>query len=435
MNENEHDRVGPKGVGSGSGPKADVNTAGGILRSLKVAASLPGDPIGDRDEEYTPIGLGMDEVFVRVVPVSHGCGPSRQSYPQNKVIPCSDGHNGHPPNAEEVYRSSAFFVRHGRTRHEFLFFGDVEADPVSPSSASNTSTPQPVLGPSSRPLLLPIWQHAAHLFTSNRLRTLLIECSYPAGRPEAQLFGHLSVERLRKEMRVLAREVVKLRKLDRTPKEENMGHPLNGEIPSEPADEDVKPRMVSVRPTAPRRSRRTHTHIEHPNQPHSTKGSKRKAGSGPSSTSTQTSRQQPQALGPSTSAPDVLASTNVERNLSTDPLNGTLTGLCVIVIHCKEPAPGFDLAGAPTIADFIVRQLKEGAAGSDKVVLGPDELGIEYVAAHQGDEFGESSINIASLFQLGRAASTHVIMTGIRVCAAGWRMRGFGWRGFKSSLL
>ncbi|KDN48723.1 hypothetical protein RSAG8_02710, partial [Rhizoctonia solani AG-8 WAC10335] len=148
-------------------PSNSSHTAGGVLRALKLAP----------DEEYAPVGAGLDDLLVRVVPVSHGC----------------------------AYTSSAFFIRHARTRHEFLFFGDVEADPIPSPPTSSSSLP------STRPLLFPIWTHTAHLFTSNRLRTLLIECSYPAGRPESQLFGHLSVEGLRKEIKVLAGEVAKLR--------------------------------------------------------------------------------------------------------------------------------------------------------------------------------------------------------------------------------
>jgi hypothetical protein len=66
----------------------------------------------------------------------------------------------------------------------------------------------------------------------------------------------------------------------------------------------------------------------------------------------------------------------------------------VIVTHCKEPPPGFDLQGAPSIADYIVGQLKFGVK---TLGLGPDETGVEYVAAHQGDEFGKSSPHVESV--------------------------------------
>ncbi|CUA68490.1 hypothetical protein RSOLAG22IIIB_03527 [Rhizoctonia solani] len=264
------------------------NTAGGILRALKLAPNT--HVIGDRDEEYAPIGAGLDDLLVRVVPLSHGC----------------------------AYTSSAFFIRHARTRHEFLFFGDVEADPIpglSPPTSSSSSSSLP--SSSARPLLFPIWTHTAHLFASNRLRTLLIECSYPAGRPESQMFGHLSVEGLRKEIKVLAREVAKLRP-----------NPV------------AKPRVSEVEDS-------TTSKLRLP--------LKRKTQLDPA---------------------------HHTRSSSKSPVAGPLTGLRVIVTHCKEPAPGFDLQGAPTIADYIVRQLKYGVGN-----LGPDETGVEYVAAHQGDEF------------------------------------------------
>ncbi|EUC57092.1 cAMP phosphodiesterase class-II protein, partial [Rhizoctonia solani AG-3 Rhs1AP] len=251
------------------------NTAGGILRALKLAPNT--DTLGDRDDEYAPIGAGLDDLLVRVVPLSHGC----------------------------AYTSSGFFIRHARTRHEFLFFGDVEADPVLPCPP--------------RPLLFPIWTHTAHLFTSNRLRTLLIECSYPAGRPESQLFGHLSVEGLRKEMNVLAGEVIKLR----------------------PRVVEIEEGTVKLRTARRPLKRKASSDLAHPR-------------------------------------------TRSLAKSHTPSLPGPLTGLRVIVTHCKEPPPGFDLQGAPSIADYIVKQLKYGTAS-----LGPDETGVEYVAAHQGDEFGE----------------------------------------------
>ncbi|KAG8740074.1 3',5'-cyclic-nucleotide phosphodiesterase pde1, partial [Ceratobasidium sp. 428] len=261
--------------------------------------------------------------------------------------------------------------------HEFLFFGDVEADPdpsppltpplshpsptptLTPSSTLDTlplSTtpptlsnsilpplpsidPTPTTTPCTRPLLLPIWQHTAHLFTSSRLHTLLLECSWPAGHPTARLFGHLGVEQVRKEMRALAAEVVKLKRRK----------PVSGPTKSKSL---IPERNI---PPPPTRSRSRESLV-------------------PSITTTLTRSLKRKA----THLPPI----------SSDPLAGALTGLRVIIIHCKEPSPGFDLAGAPTIADYIVRQLQHGVS---HLGIGPNELGVEYVAAHQGDEFGESS--------------------------------------------
>ncbi|CAE6409678.1 unnamed protein product [Rhizoctonia solani] len=280
------------------------NTAGGILRALKLTSSENNNK-GDRDEEYLPIGAGLDDLSVRVVPVSHGC----------------------------TYTSSAFFIRHVRTRHEFLFFGDVEADPLPLGSSPTSSSNSPVLNSPARPLLLPIWTHTAHLFTSNRLRALLIECSYPAGRPESQLFGHLSVEGLRKEIKVLADEVMKLQ-------------------PGRVADERIhgtggRQTNGTGRPTRPPLKRKPSSDLPYPR-----------------------TRSLAKLSTPSLSSPPTPA--------------GPLSGLRVIVTHCKEPPPGFDLLGAPSIADYIVGQLKFGVKS---LGLGADATGVEYVAACQGDEF------------------------------------------------
>ncbi|CAE6415248.1 unnamed protein product [Rhizoctonia solani] len=292
------------------------NTAGGILRALKLA-SPDNSERGDKDEEYLPIGAGLDDMSVRVVPVSHGC----------------------------AYTSSAFFVRHVRTRHEFLFFGDVEADPLPLSSSlasSCSSSNSPAPNSPVRPLLLPIWGHTAHLFTSNRLRTLLIECSYPAGRPKAQLFGHLCVEGLRKEIKVLADEVAKLRP------NLNGDRPINGS-----GDRQVN---GTDQPIPLSRKRKPSSDLPYPRTRSLTKSP----------------------------APVLSSSSSV----------GPLSGLRVIVTHCKEPPQGFDLQGAPSIADYIVGQLKFGVK---TLGLGPDETGVEYVAAHQGDEFGKSSPHVESV--------------------------------------
>ncbi|CAE6480014.1 unnamed protein product [Rhizoctonia solani] len=301
------------------------NTAGGILRSLKLASSDNKDG-GDKDEDYLPIRAGLDDMSVRVVPLSHGC----------------------------AYTSSAFFIRHMRTRHEFLFFGDVEADPLplgssSASSCTSSSNSHAVNSP-ARPMLLPVWSHTAHLFTSNRLRALLIECSYPAGRPESRLFGHLSVEGLRKEIKVLADEVVKLQP---------------SRIGGEKVINSVKVRQPSGtdRPTRRPLKRRPSSDLPYPR--------------------TRSLVKSPASATPSSPSPSPAPAPA-----------GPLSGLRVIVTHCKEPPPGFDLQGAQTIADYIVEQLKFGVKS---LGLGPDETGVEYIAACQGDEFGEPSL----LFRIG----------------------------------
>ena len=102
----------------------------------------------------------------------------------------SHGHNA----TSGVYDSSAFFVRHDPSTHEFLFFGDVEPDTLSP-----------------RPRTINVWRAAAAKIPFT-LSTIFIECSWPLGRPDDSLFGHLSPAHLADELTALATEVVMVRK-------------------------------------------------------------------------------------------------------------------------------------------------------------------------------------------------------------------------------
>lgn len=93
------------------------------------------------------------------------------------------------------YESTAFFIRHDPTGQEFLFFGD-----VSPDSLCESSDPQ----------MISVWRAAAPKIPST-LSTIFIECSWPSGRPDEQLYGHLSPEHLVDELSALAAEVTKVR--------------------------------------------------------------------------------------------------------------------------------------------------------------------------------------------------------------------------------
>ena len=99
------------------------------------------------------------------------------------------GHNtlGH-------YASTAFFIRHEPSLREFLFFGDVEPDSVA-----------------EKPLNINVWRAAAAKFPES-LSTIFIECSYPSGRKDDLLFGHLTPEHLVTELSVFAMEVVKYKR-------------------------------------------------------------------------------------------------------------------------------------------------------------------------------------------------------------------------------
>ena len=96
----------------------------------------------------------------------------------------------HGKNASGPYDSTCFFIKHLPSKHEFLFFGDVEPDSVA-----------------ARPRNVTVWRAAAPKIP-HALSALFIECSYPAGRPDEALFGHLSPAHLVRELVALATEVV-----------------------------------------------------------------------------------------------------------------------------------------------------------------------------------------------------------------------------------
>lgn len=93
-----------------------------------------------------------------------------------------------------TYGSTAFFIKHDPSGKEFLFFGDVEPDLIS-----------------AAPRNIEVWQAAAPK-VPHILDTIFIECSYPLGRRDDQLYGHLNPEHLITELCILAQEVVKVRR-------------------------------------------------------------------------------------------------------------------------------------------------------------------------------------------------------------------------------
>lgn len=119
------------------------------------------------DGEYKSI---TPHISVRVMPISHG-----------------------QPEGLGTYECTAFFVRHNRSHHEFLFFGDVEPDRISANPRNRY-----------------IWRAAAHKIPDT-LSAIFIECSYPSGRQDDLLYGHLSPEHLLEELTCLAVEVVNSR--------------------------------------------------------------------------------------------------------------------------------------------------------------------------------------------------------------------------------
>ena len=99
-----------------------------------------------------------------------------------------------PLNHGPEHPSSAFFLRHDTSEREFLFFGDVEPDHIG-----------------AKPLNVDVWRVAAPKIVENKLDTIFIECSWPTGRPDNLLYGHLSPPHLVQELENLAKAVVAAR--------------------------------------------------------------------------------------------------------------------------------------------------------------------------------------------------------------------------------
>lgn len=139
------------------------------LASWSEADSLPLTltPLPDNGQ-YTSIA---PSVSIRMMPISHG---------QHEGL--------------GTYWSSAFFIRHDPSAREFLFFGDVEPDSIAAEPRNRN-----------------VWRSAAEKIPE-QLNTIFIECSWPSGRADDRLYGHLSPEHLCAELTVLACEVSEYRK-------------------------------------------------------------------------------------------------------------------------------------------------------------------------------------------------------------------------------
>jgi cAMP phosphodiesterase len=96
----------------------------------------------------------------------------------------------HGTNESGTYNSAAFFLRHDPSQKECLFWGDVEPDSIA-----------------SKPANIFVWREAAPKIVAGKLDSVFIECSWPSGRSDETLFGHLTPEHLTQELRVLATEV------------------------------------------------------------------------------------------------------------------------------------------------------------------------------------------------------------------------------------
>lgn len=173
-------------AGSLSGPRKNIYAAKAILQDLETIFS---DRIwpnlaswNNSDEEhkllYKPLEADGNYNAVHT-------GTSIRSFPLN-----------HGTYQDGSYTSSAFCIRHDPSSVEFLFFGDVEPDSLAPV-----------------PRTIDIWRAVAPKIP-NSLKAIFIECSWPSGRTDDTLYGHLTPEHLVAELVALAKEVVKYRKTE-----------------------------------------------------------------------------------------------------------------------------------------------------------------------------------------------------------------------------
>lgn len=173
-------------AGSLNGPRKRVCASLSTLKSLetifgdRIWPNLASWDTGDAAYKllYDPLNFNggyrtiFPDVSVKAMPVWHG---------KNDTL--------------GDYESTAFFIRHDPTSQEYLFFGDVSPDSLCEPSKRQTKY---------------VWRAAAPKIPS-KLSTIFIECSWPAGRPDEQLYGHLSPEHLVDELATLAAEVVDAR--------------------------------------------------------------------------------------------------------------------------------------------------------------------------------------------------------------------------------
>ncbi|KAI8461828.1 cyclic-AMP phosphodiesterase, partial [Phakopsora pachyrhizi] len=89
--------------------------------------------------------------------------------------------------------STAFFLTENQSKNQFLFFGDLGPDSLSPEREQK--------------LNLAVWKHASRLFNDGKMKTIFIECSYPSSRPPELLYGHLSPIYLFEELLCFAKQV------------------------------------------------------------------------------------------------------------------------------------------------------------------------------------------------------------------------------------
>ncbi|PWY99339.1 hypothetical protein BCV70DRAFT_143055, partial [Testicularia cyperi] len=131
-------------------------------------------------------------------------GSERHAPPPSAWSTAAPGQARQPPRRVSIDRtppsldSTAFFITHKGHDRDVLFFGDVEPDCVSKSPRNKQ-----------------VWSHAAERFADGKLSAIFLECSFPKHHPTEFLYGHLSVEHLFDELRVLAQMVKRYRERSR----------------------------------------------------------------------------------------------------------------------------------------------------------------------------------------------------------------------------
>lgn len=199
---------------------------------------------------------------------------------------------------------------------EFLFLGDVMPDSLA-----------------DRPFNAEIWEAAAPKIP-HELNTIFIECSWPSGRADSCLYGHLTPEHLVQELENLAVAVVEYRtqRLPPPSLDRQRSTSISSSHPSGPLSDD----------TAPSRS------------------SKRRASAAAVSNPKRTKFQR-------------LAD-----------VRGALAGLRVYVMHCKEDMEG---KYKRPMHEVITEQVARLAAKK--------ELGVEILAAVQGTIIRKSTTSFS----------------------------------------
>lgn len=297
-----------------------------------------------------------------------------------------------------------------------------------------------------RPQTINLWRTIAPNISSGTLSTLFIECSWPSGRPDSHLYGHLTPEHLHDELVALATEVVKHRRHVLTigtttvpSMPTSLAAPLSGPtpvpVPVSAPIVNLNHNADSVTTLPSRSSSPTHStraslkrgassffNLLSPNKGHKRKSSEALNGNGNGNVSgskgwskqaktdhlspSLPAHPQPQPHRPA--SPTTTCTTNDSESIpntaavptvdvpaqpslpADESINGVLQGLKVYVMHCKEDVEG-RYPGRP-IGHVISAQVRALVESSG--------LGCEVLHADQGMRIGEYLLR--SLFAVYR---------------------------------